>query len=346
MPLDRRTLLLSAVTVAAVGGCTTAQQPARTSGASGAPNNGLLVDLDRGPDEIIALWPNGAPGGDNVTVVEEVVHRDNAYGLVDRAAHNVTTPTLSRFDAQDPDGSALLIIPGGGYSWVVIDKEGFEGARWFNRRGVTVYVLSHRLPHQGWAAGPDTPLQDAQRAMRVIRARAAGDGVDPGRLGVMGFSAGGHVAGSLATRFNADVYAGVDGADALSARPDAAALVYPVATMHDAHVHAGSRRNLLGEEPSAADIAAYSLETDPPANTPPTFLLHATDDLSVPVENSLGMFTALKAKNVPVEMHIFQTGGHGFGLRGLDTNTARAWPQLYLNWAATHGLNNAERLTS
>lgn len=346
MPLDRRTLLLSAVTAAAIGGCATAQQVARASDTSDAPGDGLLVDLDRGPDEIIALWPDGAPGGDNVTVVEEIVHRDNAYGLVDRAAHNVTTPTLSRFDAQDPDGSALLIIPGGGYSWVVIDKEGFEGARWFNRRGVTVYVLSHRLPHHGWAAGADTPLQDAQRAMRVIRARAAGDGVDPGRIGVMGFSAGGHVAGSLATRFSADVYAAVDDADALSARPNTATLVYPVATMHAAHAHAGSRRNLLGETPSEADIAFYSLETNPPSDTPPTLLLHATDDLSVPVENSLNVFTALKAKNVPVEMHIFAAGGHGFGLRGLETNTARAWPQLHLNWAATHGVNDAERLTS
>jgi len=182
--------------------------------------------------------------------------------------------------------------------------------------------------------------------MRVIRNRAARDGIDPGRIGVMGFSAGGHVAGSLATRFDADVYAPVDDTDALSARPDTATLVYPVATMDAAHAHAGSRRNLLGDAASDADVAFYSLETNPPSDTPPTLLLHATDDLSVPVENSLGVFTALKAQGVPVEMHIFAAGGHGFGLRGLETNTARTWPQLHLNWAATHGVNDAERLTS
>ncbi|MEZ6024030.1 MAG: alpha/beta hydrolase, partial [Hyphomonadaceae bacterium] len=269
---------------------------------------------------------------------EHIVERDNPFGLLDRAAHDVTRPILSRFDARGGDGAALLIIPGGGYSWVVIDKEGFEGARWFSRRGLTVYVLRHRLPHQGWAAGADTPLQDAQRAMRVIRARAAQDGIDPQRVAVMGFSAGGHVAGSLATRFAAPVYDAADAADAQSARPDAAALMYPVATMREAHAHPGSRRNLLGETPSEARIAAYSLETAPPADTPATFLMHAADDPSVPVENSLGLFAALRAAGVPSEMHIFERGGHGFGLRGLDGNTAHQWPDLFLAWARMRGV--------
>lgn len=323
MTIDRRSLLALPGALAA---CATppAAPPAQTSE--------LLVDLDRQPDEDIPLWPNTAPGVAHVTLNEHIVHRDNAFGLVDRAAHDVTRPLLSRFNAQSPDGSALLIIPGGGYSWVVIDKEGYEGARWFTRRGITTYVLRHRLPHQGWAAGADTPLQDAQRAMRVIRARAAQDEVDPTRITVMGFSAGGHVAGSLATRFNQNVYDPIDAADTLSAKPDLAALIYPVVTVRAAHAHPGSRRNLLGDNPDDARVAAYSLETNPPADTPPTFLMHAADDPAVPVENSLNLFTALRSASVPTEMHIFERGGHGFGLRGLETNSARTWPDLFLNW--------------
>jgi len=324
MTLDRRTLLALPASLAA---CATA-----------APDTPLLVDLARAPDEDIPLWPHGAPGGERVALTERIVARENPFGLVDRAAHEVTHPILSRFNAREPNGAALLIVPGGGYSWVVIDKEGYEGARWFSRQGLTVYVLRHRLPHQGWAAGADTPLQDAQRAMRVIRARAAQDGVDPARVAVMGFSAGGHVAGSLATRFDTSVYTGADDADDLPARPDLAALIYPVISMRAPHAHPGSRRNLLGEAPTEARIAAYSLESAPPAATPPTFLMHAADDASVPVENSLAMFAALKRANVAAEMHVFERGGHGFGLRGLEANSARAWPTLFLNWARMRGL--------
>jgi acetyl esterase/lipase len=298
----------------------------------------LLVDLDRAPDFEIDLWPRGAPGGEGVSLNEHYVDRDNPFGLPDRAAHEVTHPTLSVFRARNPDGSAILIIPGGGYSWVVVEKEGFEGARLFSRQGSTVYVLKHRLPHQGWSAGPDTPLQDAQRAMRAIRSRADEDGVDPARILVMGFSAGGHVAGSLATRFDADVYEPVDAADALSARPDAAALIYPVATMKAPYTHAGSRRNLIGAAPSEALVEKYSLETSPPADTPPAFLMHAADDAAVPVENSFALFAALKAAGVPAAMHVFERGGHGFGVRGVDETPLRRWPALVRDWAAAHGV--------
>ncbi len=298
----------------------------------------LLVDPTREPDAVIDLWPTGAPGGEGVTLEEKTVERANSYNLIDRAAHNVMRPTLSVFRPQKPDGSAILIIPGGGYSWVVIDKEGYEGARWFSRQGATVYVLRHRLPHQGWAAGPDTPLQDAQRAIRLIRSRTQADGVDPKRVMVMGFSAGGHVAGSLATRFNANVYEPLDATDQLSARPDAAVLMYPVVTMKQGPAHAGSRRNLLGETPSDALVARYSLETAPPADTPPTFLLHAADDASVPVENALLLFSALKAANVPAALHVFETGGHGFGLRGLDNDPRRLWPEMVMDWGRQQGI--------
>ncbi len=298
----------------------------------------FLVDAGRAPDFEIELWPGGAPGGEGVQLTEHVVDRENPFGLVDRAAHDVTRPTLSVFRPQKPDGSAILIIPGGGYRWVVIDKEGFEGARWFSRQGATVYVLKHRLPHQGWSAGPDTPLQDAQRAMRLIRSRASADGVDPNRIMVIGFSAGGHVAGSLATRFNETAYAARDAADALSARPDAVTLMYPVITMKQGAAHAGSRANLIGEAPTQARVDKYSLETAPPANTPPTLIIHAADDASVPVENALVMFASLRTAGVPASLHIFESGGHGFGLRGIEDDPRAAWPGLVMDWGRKTGV--------
>lgn len=313
---------------------------ASTSKACEAPES-LLVDLDRPPDFEINLWPEAAPGWEIVSVKEEIIHRDNEFGLTDRALHNVTRPRLFVFRSADPDGSAVLITPGGGYKWVVIDKEGFEGARLFTRKGATVYVLMYRLPHQGWAAGPDTPLQDAQRAMRIIRARANEDAVDPERVMVMGFSAGGHVAGSLTARFDADVYAVVDKADRLSARPDASVLVYPVATLRKPFAHGGSSENMIGVNPSEALLDQYSLESSVRSDMPPVFLLHATDDLSVPVENSLNLYGALKEKSVPSAMHIFENGGHGFGLRGIDDTPLRLWPDLVRRWGKAHGIFSA-----
>lgn len=298
----------------------------------------FLVDAGRAPDLEIELWPGGAPGGEGVQLTEHVVDRENPFGLADRAAHDVTRPTLSVFRPQKPDGSAILIIPGGGYRRVVIDKEGFEGARWFSRQGATVYVLKHRLPHQGWAAGADTPLQDAQRAIRLVRSRAAADGIDPNRVMVIGFSAGGHVAGSLATRFDAEVYPARDAADALPARPDSITLVYPVITMKQGAAHAGSRANLIGDAPTQASVDKYSLETAPPANTPPTLIIHAADDASVPVENALVMFASLRAAKVPSSLHIFESGGHGFGLRGIEDDPRAAWPGLVMNWGRRTGV--------
>ncbi len=298
----------------------------------------FLVDAGRAPDFEIELWPGGAPGGEAIDLTEHVVDRENPFGLVDRAAHDVTRPTLSVFRPERPDGSAILIVPGGGYRWVVIDKEGFEGARWFSRQGATVYVLKHRLPHQGWAAGPDTPLQDAQRAIRIIRSRAATDGVDPARVMVMGFSAGGHVAGSLATRFDARVYDPSDETDALSARPDAVTLMYPVVSMKAEIAHAGSRANLIGDAPSQAIIERYSLEIAPPSTTPPTLLIHAADDSSVPVENAMVMFDALRKAGVTTSLHVFDSGGHGFGLRGIEDDPRSAWPGLVMDWGRRTGI--------
>lgn len=288
--------------------------------------------------EPIPLWPGSPPGGEKATAKEEVVERRKSEAdLRDQITKGVRRPTLTVFRAAKPTGAAILMAPGGGYSWVVMDKEGYEAAELFARRGVTVFVMTYRLPQEGWAAGADTPLQDAQRALRLVRARASEFGVDPRRIGVMGFSAGGHVAGSLTFGFDKPVYAAVDAADRVSARPDFSMLMYPVATMSEPAVHKGSRKNLLGEQPSPERIAAYSLETQVRGDAPPTFLLHAADDESVPVENSLKVFAALKAKKVPTELHVFEEGGHGFGLRFAVGKPVASWPDLVLAWMDRKG---------
>ncbi|MCF8505767.1 MAG: alpha/beta hydrolase [Caulobacter sp.] len=282
-----------------------------------------------GAPRVIPIWPNGPPGGEGVPVVEEVVERNPPPNpLRDRYVKHVRNPTLTVFAPARPNGASLLMTPGGGYKWVVMDKEGYECAERFAAVGVTVYVASYRLPADGWAAGPAAPLQDAQRALRLVRSLAP----DPKRVGVMGFSAGGHVAGCLGLMWDAPTYAPVDAVDGLSARPDLSMLMYPVATMHPAFAHAGSREQLLGVAPTADQERRWSLEDNARPDAPPTFLLHAGDDASVPVENSQRLYDALRAAKVPAEMHLFEEGGHGFGLRFTAGKPVAAWPALVEAW--------------
>lgn len=289
------------------------------------------------PEDVVALWPKAPPGGARTALKETVVERDNPYKLRDRAVTGITRPTLSVFPARNPTGSAVLIIPGGGYTRVVVDKEGFETARLLSGHGVTAFVLRYRLPADGWAGGSDAPLQDAQRALRLVRARGARYGFKSERVGTIGFSAGGHLAATLANRFDAKIYAAVDKADHLSARPDFAAYIYPVVTMGEG-AHTGSRDKLLGATPTPTAIAAYSAERNIGARHPPAFIVHAADDDAVPVENALKLFAALKTAKVSCEMHIFESGGHGFGLRGIAGKPVAAWPDLYFAWAGSHGM--------
>jgi acetyl esterase/lipase len=288
------------------------------------------------PTEMIRLWPGAAPGGEGVTVTPKVVERSTDPAFHDRYAQYTTDPVLTVLRPRRPNGASLLLIPGGGYRWAVVDKEGLDCARVFAAAGATCFVLRYRLPGDGWAAGPDAPLQDAQRALRLVRARAMAEGLDPARVAVLGASAGGHLAGMLTARTD-QTYAPVDPADALSMRPDLSILLYPVATMADPHAHAGSRLQMLGEAPTAEAISRYSLERMDWSGRPPTFLLHAMDDASVPVENSLRLLAALRAAGVPAEAHLFEEGGHGFGVRLIQGRPAAAWPQLVLAWAARRG---------
>ena len=237
-----------------------------------------------------------------------------------------------------PNGAAVLVTPGGGYRWVVVDKEGYEIARWLTARGWTVFVLFYRLPGEGWAAGPDVALSDAQRAMRLIRSRARDYGIAPDRVAAMGFSAGGHVCGDLATRFDTKTYVPIDAADRLSARPDIAAPIYAVQSMRSPLAHPGSRSLLIGEKASAAVERAHSTAANVSPATPPSFLVHAEDDAVVDVGNTLEFRAALKSAGVVVETHLFSAGGHGFGLRRAMGKPVESWPDLFVNWAGSQGI--------
>ncbi|MBL8630935.1 MAG: alpha/beta hydrolase [Rhodospirillaceae bacterium] len=289
-------------------------------------------------NEIIKLWPGEAPGMPSPAPVLQITERSSDTARFnDRIAVNVAEPLMTVIRPRKPDGSAVLIAPGGGYRWVVIDKEGLETASRMADAGITVFVLRYRSPGDGWRAGPDTPLQDAQRAIRTIRAKASDYALKPDRVGVLGFSAGGHVAASLATRFNATVYPFTDATDHQSARPDFVGLMYPVITMAQPGAHPGSRERLLGATPSAALVDAYSCETLVSADTPPTFIAASADDDVVPTQaNSVAMYKALLAAKVPAELHIFEEGGHGYGLRLAKGKPAAAWPDLFLHWGYRH----------
>jgi acetyl esterase/lipase len=289
------------------------------------------------PVETIELWPGAAPGMPATPPVEKIDDRSRDPGVRNRSITGIVKPRLVVFRPARANGSALLVIPGGGYRLIAFDHEGHAVARRLAAQGWTVFVLLYRLPGDGWAAGPDVALSDAQRAMRLIRARAAGYGIQPERVGVLGFSAGGHLCGDLATRFAASTYAPVDAADRLDARPAIAAPIYAVQSMTLPMAHGGSRELLIGKDASPALERAHSTALNVSARTPPCFLVHAEDDGVVDVGNTLEFRAALKAAKVPVETHLFAEGGHGFSLTLPDTKPASRWLDLFTVWAGTRG---------
>lgn len=303
--IDRRALIGGAVGIA-----TAAATPAL---AQGEPATAWP------PAEHLKLWPGRPPNSPRTLPAP----RSSMNGPAERRElwlTGVAEPVLGVYRPARPDGRALLSIPGGGYEFVSVENEGINVARVLGPLGVTVFVLGYRLPGQGWSEPQDVPLQDGQRAMRLIRTNAARFGIDPARLGCVGFSAGGLLAASLATAWTDPVYAARDAADRLDARPAFAGLVYPVTSGDLMRVGTGP-------------AARFDPHRRVGRDTPPLFIAHALDDQVVPFDEPMKMLTAARTAGVPVEAHFFQEGGHGFGASYLDPALpGAAWPTLFDRW--------------
>ena len=278
---------------------------------------------------ILPLWPDGVPNQNPSEEVENKMYRDILR------ISNVQNPTLEVFlpSKKTATGQAVVICPGGGYSILAYDWEGVDIAKWYNAQGITAVVLKYRLPKSSTLIQPEiAPLQDAQKAIRLVRHHAKKWNIDPGQVGVMGFSAGGHLASTLGTHYDENVLGdSKDPIDSLSARPDFMVLIYPVITFDKKHYHGGSKNNLIGKNASQKLIDYYSNDLQVSSQTPKTFLLHATDDKAVPVANSLLFYQALERNGVAVEMHIYPEGGHGFGL-GIGRGHLQQWPDRLKQW--------------
>jgi len=277
----------------------------------------------------IPLWNDYIPNYQDVG--EKEISNDDAdiehYRIVTNPDISVYLPAK-----KNSSGQAVLIIPGGGYGVVVYKWEGTDIAKWLNAYGITGIVLKYRLPHMKSNIVRDkSPLLDASRAMKIIRANADKWHIDKNNIGVMGFSAGGHLASTLGTHYDRDGNEGIDDIDTINSRPDFMVLMYPVITMDETFTHMGSRKNLLGENPSQELIDYYSNEKQITKNTPTTFLVHSSDDDAVPVENSIRFYESLHKHGVKAEMHIFEYGGHGFALAS-DKGYLESWKDLCIDW--------------
>lgn len=256
----------------------------------------------------LPLWLNGAPNDTGLTNSEQ--NQNNEW------VSDVTTPTLTVYPASHPNGMAIIMCPGGGYAGLAISHEGHDMASWSNTQGITYAVLKYRMPN----GHHEAPLSDAEQAIRTVREHAAEWGVNPQRVGVMGASADGHLAASLATLYSSD-----------RTRPDFQILFYPVISMQERVTHGGSRANLLGENPSPELEERYTLEQQVTARTPQAFIMLSSDDDAVPPINGIGYFLALRDHKVPASLHAYPTGGHGWGFRDNFTYK-RQWTEELEKW--------------
>lgn len=275
--------------------------------------------------------PNSRPAPDREKADSSGNVKRPGYYMLSLVSH----PTLTLFlpPGDKANGSAIVICPGGGYSHLAMAHEGMEVARRLNEMGIAAFVLKYRLPSDETMIDKEIgPLQDAQRAIQLVRQHAADWGVDPKRVGIMGFSAGGHLASTAGTHFTRSL---IENKEGISLRPDWMILGYPVISFSDSIGHRGSRDNLLGKHPAPAKILEYSNELQVTPNTPPTFLVHAGDDKTVPVANSLRFYEALVHSGVPSEMHVYPHGGHGFGLH--NPTTRDEWMDRLTNWMDANG---------
>ena len=313
------------------------QLPLALTGASaiglGAAAEALAQPGAAGRGEIIELWSHPLAGQlhPGMSAVTEQTSQDPAYSS--RRMKGISRPHVVAFPAAQPNGSAMLIIPGGGFEWNYFEHEGYYIADALNRAGVTCFVLFYRLARDGWNDPAWVGPADAQRAMRVIRANAARFHVDPARVGVLGFSAGGFLTTTLATRALVPFYEPADAIDQFSARPLLAAPIYPVQTVDPAYAYEGVAPSLFGAAPTPGQIRQWSPDLNVGPAAVPTFLVHAEDDGLVPVANTVRLRDAMVAAKVTVETHLFAHGGHGFGARTFPGNPGGLWLPLFLNFA-------------
>jgi len=283
------------------------------------------VENAASPKKEELLWPDGAPGA--------------------KGSEEGDKPTLTIYlpPKEKATGAAVVICPGGGYGFLAMDHEGHQIAQWLNSLGVAGFILKYRHRNSGAGYGHPVPLQDAQRAIRTVRSRANEWNIDPNRIGILGFSAGGHLASTAGTHFDKGQADAQDSIERVSCRPDFMILIYPVISFTEWYVHTGSRQNLLGDNPDKNTLESLSNEKQVTPETPPTFLVHADDDNGVPPENSIYFYLALRKAKVPAEMHIYQRGGHGFGL-GKKDSAASGWPVCCAAWMRERGLLDNKKL--
>lgn len=259
------------------------------------------------PVELL-LWPNGAPNSNGLTGTEEDLNGGRVA--------NVVNPSITVYRAQKPNGMAIIMCPGGGYARLAMNHEGHDMASWFTTQGITYVVLKYRMPNGNY----EVPLSDAEQAIRLVREHAAEWGINPQRVGIMGASAGGHLAASLASLYSSD-----------KTRPDFQILFYPVISMLKGVTHGGSRQNLIGENPSQELEQKYSLERQVSPRSPQAFIMLSSDDGAVPPINGIGYFLALRDQKVPASLHVYPTGGHGWGFRDNFTYK-RQWTGELEKW--------------
>ena len=273
------------------------------------------------------LYPGAVPGSKKSSVKEQVIFENGTFLVAD-----VIAPTLTKFSPAKPNGIAVIICPGGGYGILAIDHEGVEVAKLFNESGITAFVLKYRLPNDAIMVDKSIgPLQDAQQAIRTVRKQAVAWGLNPNKIGIMGFSAGGHLAATAATHYS--VFADPVMKDTVSVRPDFTILIYPVISFDDSITHKGSKNNLIGTQPSPELTKKFSSELQVTKNCPPAFLVHSADDATVPVENSIRFYQAYIKNKISVEMHLYPKGGHGYGMH--NKTTSDEWFKRLINWMNT-----------
>ncbi|WP_416438162.1 alpha/beta hydrolase [Phnomibacter sp. MR] len=270
------------------------------------------------------LYPGTVPNSKPTKIKEGSTFKDDVTRI-----EKVSVPTLTVYAPKEPNGTAIIICPGGGYGILAFDKEGTRVAEVINKWGVTAFVLKYRLPSDSMNIDKSmAPLQDAQRAVQLVRSQAAQFHINPNKIGIMGFSAGGHLASTALTHFH--IKADPTSADTTSARPDFGMLIYPVISFDSTITHKGSRNNLIGKDGDESQVRFFSNELQVTKKTPPVFLVHAGDDAAVPVANSLRFYQACIENKVLAEMHLYPKGGHGFGM--YNKTTEDFWMDRLKNW--------------